>query len=77
MKSHDNTPFSKNFPTLQKAIYIVGAKRTPFGAFGGKLKHITATDLAVHASKAALVQAGLAADKVGRSKLNLLCVLGL
>ncbi|BFZ15591.1 hypothetical protein BsWGS_18630 [Bradybaena similaris] len=35
-------------------VYIVAAKRTAFGAFGGKLKDITATDLAVHASQAAL-----------------------
>ena len=38
----------------RKAIYIVGAKRTPFGAFGGKLKHLSATELAVISSKAAL-----------------------
>ena len=31
-----------------KGIFIIGAKRTPFGAFGGKLKTFTATDLAVH-----------------------------
>lgn len=30
-----------------KDIFIVGAKRTPFGKFGGKLKNISATDLAV------------------------------
>jgi len=30
-----------------KGIFIVGAKRTPFGAFGGKLKTISATNLAV------------------------------
>jgi acetyl-CoA acyltransferase 2 len=48
----------------KQAIFIVGAKRTPFGAFGGKLKQISATDLAVHSSKAALAHAGLSADKV-------------
>lgn len=48
----------------QKAIYIVGAKRTPFGSFGGKLKAISATDLAVHASKAALAHAGLSPELV-------------
>jgi acetyl-CoA acyltransferase 2 len=40
-----------------RAIYIVSAKRTPFGTFGGKLKGFTATDLAVHASKAAIAAA--------------------
>jgi len=44
--------------TLGREIWIVGAKRTAFGTFGGTVKDLTATDLAVEASKAALVQAG-------------------
>lgn len=48
----------------KKAIYIVGAKRTPFGTFGGKLKSFTATDLAVHASVAALTEAKVNPDYV-------------
>jgi len=48
----------------RSAIYIVGAKRTPFGAFGGALKHLTATDLAVISSRAALKQANLSGDKI-------------
>lgn len=48
----------------QKAVYIVGAKRTPFGAFGGKLKTLNATDLAAVSAKAALAQANLSAEKV-------------
>jgi acetyl-CoA acyltransferase 2 len=36
--------------------FIVAAKRTPFGSFGGSLKDLSATDLAVTASKAALSQ---------------------
>jgi acetyl-CoA acyltransferase 2 len=39
---------------VAKNIYVVAAKRTPFGAFGGKLKNLTATDLCVESSKAAL-----------------------
>eukprot|EP00567_Pseudictyota_dubia_P010789 CAMPEP_0197452856 /NCGR_PEP_ID=MMETSP1175-20131217/33284_1 /TAXON_ID=1003142 /ORGANISM="Triceratium dubium, Strain CCMP147" /LENGTH=132 /DNA_ID=CAMNT_0042985967 /DNA_START=106 /DNA_END=501 /DNA_ORIENTATION=- len=35
-------------------IFVVAAKRTPFGAFGGKLRSHTATDLAVLATNAAL-----------------------
>lgn len=35
-------------------IVFVGAKRTPFGAFGGTLKELSATDLAVHAAVAAM-----------------------
>ena len=37
-----------------QSIFIVGAKRTPFGAFGGSLKHLSPTDLATIATKAAL-----------------------
>jgi acetyl-CoA acyltransferase 2 len=37
----------------QRAVYIVGAKRTPFGAFGGKLKDVSAVQLGVIASQAA------------------------
>jgi acetyl-CoA acyltransferase 2 len=44
--------------SLSREIWIVGAKRTAFGSFGGTLKDLTATDLAVEASKAALAQAG-------------------
>jgi acetyl-CoA acyltransferase 2 len=40
-------------------IVFVAAKRTPFGTFGGSLKNHTATDLAVIASRAALIQSGL------------------
>ena len=50
---------------LGKSIVIVGAKRTAFGTMGGTLKGITATDLAVHAAKAAIAQAGIAADAIG------------
>jgi acetyl-CoA acyltransferase 2 len=35
-------------------IFIVAAKRTPFGAFGGKLKNLSATELATIATKSAL-----------------------
>eukprot|EP01059_Diplonema_ambulator_P005214 TRINITY_DN1496_c0_g1_i1.p1 TRINITY_DN1496_c0_g1~~TRINITY_DN1496_c0_g1_i1.p1 ORF type:complete len:396 (+),score=122.88 TRINITY_DN1496_c0_g1_i1:61-1248(+) len=40
-------------------IVIVGAKRTAFGTFSGSLKNLTATDLGVVASKAALAQSGV------------------
>ncbi len=40
-------------------IVFVGAKRTPFGAFGGSLKELSATDLAVHAAVAALAAANV------------------
>eukprot|EP01035_Chromulina_nebulosa_P017876 gene17876-23492_t len=46
------------------SIFIVGAKRTPFGAFGGKLKTISACDLAVLTTKGALENAKLNANKI-------------
>ena len=50
---------------LSKSLVIVGAKRTAFGTMSGTLKGISATDLAVHAAKAAIAQAGIAADAIG------------
>lgn len=47
-----------------KEIWIVAAKRTPFGAMSGALKDLSATDLAVHASKAALASSGLEAGEI-------------
>ncbi|TYZ63071.1 hypothetical protein PybrP1_006887 [[Pythium] brassicae (nom. inval.)] len=44
---------------LTKNIYIVAAKRTAFGNFGGKLKDVSATDLCAHAAKATLAAAHL------------------
>ncbi|MEQ8277045.1 MAG: acetyl-CoA C-acetyltransferase [Deltaproteobacteria bacterium] len=48
----------------KREIWIVGAKRTAFGTFGGKLKDLTATDLAVESSKAALAQAEVKPEDV-------------
>ncbi|XP_038053019.1 3-ketoacyl-CoA thiolase, mitochondrial-like [Patiria miniata] len=39
---------------MSRGIFIVAAKRTPFGAFGGKLKDLTQTDLCEVAARAAL-----------------------
>ncbi|MHB8420088.1 MAG: acetyl-CoA C-acetyltransferase [Myxococcales bacterium] len=50
---------------LPRDVVILAAKRTPFGTFGGSLKDLSATDLAVHAAKAALAQAGLPASAYG------------
>jgi acetyl-CoA acyltransferase 2 len=52
--------------TTQQEIWILAAKRTAFGAFGGSLKDFTATDLAVESSKAALAAAGLAPGLVNQ-----------
>jgi acetyl-CoA C-acetyltransferase/acetyl-CoA acyltransferase 2 len=48
---------------MEKVVFISG-KRTPFGAFGGSLKDLSATDLGVVSAKATLEQAKLSADKV-------------
>jgi acetyl-CoA acyltransferase 2 len=46
-------------------LVILSAVRTPFGAFGGALKALSATDLGVHAARAALAAAGVAPADVG------------
>lgn len=43
-------------------IFIVGAKRTPIGSFGGSLKDISAGNLASIAIKAALSESGVSVD---------------
>ncbi|KAJ3349103.1 hypothetical protein HDU91_006435, partial [Kappamyces sp. JEL0680] len=48
--------FSQNILMGLKEIFIVAAKRTPFGAFGGKLAHLNATELGGIASLAAIKQ---------------------
>jgi acetyl-CoA acyltransferase 2 len=49
---------------LAREIWIVAAKRTAFGTMGGALKDLSATDLGVEASKAALAQARLAGEDI-------------
>ena len=44
---------------LPKDLVIVAAKRTPFGGYGGGLKSLSATDLGVEASRAALEDGGV------------------
>lgn len=47
-----------------KEIVFLSGVRTPFAAFGSAFKDISATDLGVVASKAAIERSGLAADAV-------------
>jgi len=49
---------------LSRAIYFVSAKRTPFGAFGGSFKNLSAIDLQVVANEAAIAAAGVEASKI-------------
>ena len=46
------------------SIVFLSAVRTPFGTFGGALKDLTATDLAVHAARAAIERAGVPATTI-------------
>jgi acetyl-CoA acyltransferase 2 len=46
-------------------VVILAARRTPFGAYGGILKDLSATDLGVRAAEAALAQAGVRPEQVG------------
>jgi acetyl-CoA acyltransferase 2 len=50
--------------TSQEIVFIAG-RRTPFGTYGGTLKDLSATDLAVHAARAALSDSGLPPDAIG------------
>src|SRR6478672_9671743 len=45
-------------------IWFLSAKRTPFGTFGGALKDLSATDLAVESAKAAVAQAGMSPEDI-------------
>ncbi|PBC28595.1 3-ketoacyl-CoA thiolase [Apis cerana cerana] len=49
---------------VTKGIFIVAAKRTPFGSFGGKFTNKSATDLSVIAAKSALQSAKLNPEKI-------------
>jgi len=57
---------------LLRGVFVVGAKRTPFGSFGGKLKDISATNLGVIASKAALDSCNVKPEQV--NSVNFGCV---
>uniref|UniRef100_A0A3B3R7Q3 Acetyl-CoA acyltransferase 2 n=1 Tax=Paramormyrops kingsleyae TaxID=1676925 RepID=A0A3B3R7Q3_9TELE len=50
--------------SLIRGVFIVSAKRTPFGTYGGLLKDHSATDLAEHASRAALAAGNLAPELI-------------
>lgn len=47
-----------------KGIFIVGAKRTPFGTFGGVFRNTSATELQTIATTAALKEAGVSPEQV-------------
>ncbi len=47
-----------------EAIYFVAAKRNPFGTYLGALAKFSATDLAVHATKAAFADSGISPTSI-------------
>jgi acetyl-CoA acetyltransferase family protein len=49
------------------SVVFLSAVRTPFGTYGGKLKDFSPVDLAVHASKAAIERAGIAATDIDQT----------
>jgi acetyl-CoA acyltransferase 2 len=56
---------SGNFLKIsKKKVYLVGGKRTPFGAFGGSLKDVTPVDLAAIAGKSLLNELSLNPEKI-------------
>lgn len=65
---------SKNI--FGKPTYIVAAKRTPIGAFLGKLSHLSATDLGAISVKAALESIKLDPSKVDEVILGNVCPAG-
>ncbi len=49
---------------LKKSVFVVGAKRTPFGTIGGALKNHSPTALQAHAAAAALKVSGVPKEAV-------------
>jgi acetyl-CoA acyltransferase 2 len=49
---------------IERDVVFLSAVRTPFGTFGGALKDVSAVDLAVHSSRAAIERAGITAEQV-------------
>ena len=45
-------------------IWFLSGKRTAFGTYGGSLKDLSATDLAVESAKAALAQAKVSPEDI-------------
>lgn len=49
---------------VRSSFFLFSHHNSNKGAFGGKLKHLSATELAVHSTNAALVEANLPASKI-------------
>ena len=51
---------------LKEGIFVVAAKRTPFGAFGGSLKNFSPTDLQTLAFAGALKAGNIKPEAIGK-----------
>ena len=68
---------SKTTQAARHHVFVVGAKRTPFGAFGGALKTVGAVQLGVVATQAALREAGLVNDPTATTTMpHMQCFFG-
>lgn len=56
-----------------KDVFIVAAKRTPLGSFGGVLAELSATQLGAEAIKAAILQAGISSDLIDEVFMGQVC----
>ena len=56
-----------------KEAYIVSAKRTPIGSFGGALSSLSATQLGSLAIKAVLSESGIPAEAVQEVLMGNVC----
>lgn len=50
----------------RKKVVFLSAVRTPFGTFGGSLKDLSATELGIHAGRAAVSRAGVSPAEYGQ-----------
>jgi len=50
--------------SVARGVFVVAAKRTAFGAYGGKVKDMTSTDLQEVASRAAMEAGGVSAELI-------------
>ena len=57
---------------VTRCAVFLGAKRTAFGTFNGTLKDFTATDLGVHAAKAAIANGSLGNESDLSATINAL-----
>ncbi len=54
-------------------VVVLSARRTAFGAFGGTLKDLSATDLGVEAARAALAASGVRPEEIGHVVFGNVC----